>query len=113
MLSTLGDLVVSLIQILADVTLWLSDLATRPIRFLFSRQCRREVRQNWSLHPIRAGFEFIGGSVVLLLFVAMLSFWIFLFTVGAKEPAPGDQRKLKQQMIEKFRRPQKEKPKTG
>jgi hypothetical protein len=62
------------------------------------------------LHPVRAWFEFIGGGVVLLLLVAMISFWTFVFVIGAREPAPAEQKEateLKQRIIEKIRRQKK------
>jgi hypothetical protein len=116
MLSALGDLLVTIFQVLVDFTLWLGDLVTRPVRFIFSRQYRDEIRQNWSLHPVRGWLEFVGGSLVLILFVAMVSFWAFLFAVGGKEATPAEQKEtkqLKERIIEKIRRHQKEKPKAS
>ena len=116
MLSALGDVFVAIFQMLVDVTVWLSNLVARPVRFLFSRHYRAAMRQNWLLHPVRGWFEFIGGSVVLILFVAMVSLWAFLFVVAAQDPTPGEEKEindLKGRIIDKIRRHRKEKPKAS
>jgi hypothetical protein len=115
MLNALGDLIVTIFQTLVDVTIWLARLTLRPFRFLVSPRYREEVRQRWSLHPVRGWFEFIGGSLVVFLFIAMICFWTFIFAVGAREPTPAgrkEARELKQRIIEKIRRHKREKPNT-
>jgi H+/gluconate symporter-like permease len=97
-------------QMLVDLTFALGRLASRPFRFLFSRRYREETRQRWRLHPVRAWFEFIGGSVVVLLLVAMISFWTFAFGVGAREATPSEEKRikeLKERIIEEIRHPKK------
>ena len=113
MLNALADLIVTLFQMLVDVTVALGRLAFGPFRFLFSRRYRQEVRQRWSLHPVRGWFEFIGGGFVLLLFVGMISFWTFVFTIGAREPTPAEQMEateLKHRIIEKIRAKRRKAP---
>lgn len=114
MLSALGDLIFGLLEALVDLTLWLGDLAARPLRFLFSPQYRQQVRRGWSSHPVRALLEFIGGSVVLVLLLGTILFWTLLVMVGATQPSPSEQKEqnqLKQRIIEKLKHPKKEEPK--
>ena len=116
MLSALSDVFVAIFQLLVDMTVWLGDLVARPVRFLFSRHYRAATRQNWHLHPVRAWFQFIGGSVVLILFAAMISLWAFLLVAAAQEPTPGEEKEIKDlkgRIIEKIRRHRKEKPKAS
>ena len=73
--------------LLVEASVWLVVLAVAPLRFVFSAQYRSATRQRWRGDRGRCVAELSGGTMVLLLFVGMLSWWTCC-VYRATRPAP-------------------------
>ena len=74
-----------------DLTVMLTTLALKPLRFLGSPTYRHEIREGH--RPGKHAFELLGGSLVLVLFIALATF-VGAATVSSmrREPATAEER---------------------
>lgn len=101
-MSAFGEVIVAVVAWLIEVSIYVTLLAFAPFRFLFSHRYRTTCRQRWHGYPGRRVMDVLGGSIALLLFTGMLSWWVIVFTGPAKTPPKPDAAVIKKHVIEKI-----------
>ena len=102
-MSVLAELLQAIAYVVIDLTVMLTTLALKPLRFLASSSYRNEVRKAWRHRPGKHAFELLGGSLVLVLFIALAAFLgAATFSSMRREPTTAEERL--QQAEAKFNR---------
>jgi|SRR6185295_19195020 len=90
-MSVFAELLQAAVYAVVDLTVLLTTLASKPLRFLASSRYRHEVRANWRHRPGKHAFELLGGSLVMIL---LISFVVFLgsavFSSMRQEPTAAE-----------------------
>jgi hypothetical protein len=93
-MGVLAEFFAVIAQALIELSLWLTTLAAKPIRFLFSRSYRQKLRQGWANDRVKQVLEMGGGSVILVLFFTMVVWWSFLIIAYNRDRSDKESRDL-------------------
>jgi len=73
-MSVFAELLEAVVYAVVDLTVVLTTLASKPLRFLASPRYRHEVRANWRHRPGKHTLELLGGSLVVIVFIGFVVF---------------------------------------
>jgi len=102
-MSVFAELLQAVAYAVTDIIVILTTLASKPLRFLASSSYRREARENWLHRPARHVVELLGGSLVVILFLALLGF-LGAATISSMRRDPSTAEAEHQQLEAKFNR---------
>ena len=102
-MSALAEALVALAAGLIQLSMFVVEMAITPLRFLFSSRFRVQALQRWQGRPILRAAELVGGSAILVLFAAMLWFWVSFSTRPKRVPDPRETEELERRVLQFFR----------
>jgi hypothetical protein len=102
-MSVLAELLQAIAYATIDLIVMLTTLASKPLRFLASSSYRCEVRENWRRRRARHVVDLLGGSIVIILFLALLVF-LGAATISSMRRDPATAEAESQQLEAKFNR---------